>query len=1131
MTPHTPPVLLAPLRRLLADERRRHASDRELLQSYLHENDADAFAELLRRHGPMVLRTALHLLHHRQDAEDVYQAVFLTLARQAHSLRNESSVAAWLHRVAWRVALRSRAASARRPRSLEGSPSAEASDPAEEISLRESQLLLHQELAALPEQLRLPLVLCYLQGQTRDEAALRLGWSLGTLKRRLERGRKLLHVRLSRRGLSLSAFLATTLLTSAEVSAALAANMLRLAATGGASASVAALLAKGVLSAKLKALGALVLVLAAIAGTGGWVYRGQAGDPATPLQALPANRLRVAPLNMDILHPRLERFGDPLPAGAVARLGTMRLRHGDAIQFVSFAPDGKTIISTGDDGTRVWDAATGRQLRRFGQRVFRPSVALSADGRRLALTARDSRVGGPIELWDVQTGKLLHQLGMDRNFTLVCFAPDGKRIAAFAGRSRPGNAAIPWHIFIWDAATGRLMHKLDGPAECVTSMLFAPDGQSLLLAGSTNFISVRDSTTGKELRQIRDLPSDVHSMILSPQGDRIAFIGLWLPRNKQGLRWGPGKHVILVDLRKGTVLQRWAADVGNGPRPKSPTGLAFSPDGKKLAACSTYGPVQIWNTETGAEIGCFRQGTRLARALAFSPDGRTLAVAQDERVIRLLDAESGAERVKAEGHRGSVTALAIAEDGVTVFAGAADGAIHRWDARTGCELGRLPGHTEEVRALLLSDRGRALWSRSEDRTVRLRKPIAGEGQRIFNDIGGYWLQLVPSPDGALLATSSNFQVLLVIRSTTGEIVHKLPTQRRFIYTAAFTADSSIVAALVGRHTVCRWQTATGRQLPDRPLPADQEEVPMGADSRLSGELFALSPNCRLAAHAFIDKFLRIVDTTTQRVIYRIAKLPSEATAMAFAPDARTFAWGEKSGVIHWLELTTGGERRTLSGHTGGVQQMRFTADGKRLLSGSDDTTALVWDLLANDAAALSDKDRDGCWTDLASADAGRSYRTMCRLMAAPAEALAMLRPRLKPIAAADERHIARCIAELDSETFAVRDKADKELLRLGELAEPDCRKALASHPTLETSRRLRALVDEVSQRQWRPSAETLRQLRAIEALERIGTSEARALLQSLADGAAGARQTREARAALQRLGNPHPSRERGRADY
>lgn len=399
MIPHAPSSLLAPLHRLLDDERRRQASDRDLLRAFTQQGEADAFAELLRRHGPMVLRLALHLLHQRQDAEDVFQAVFLTLARKAGSLRNESSLAGWLHRVTWRLALRNRAALARRPLPLlpcgggrDGGPHArEQGDPADEISLRESRALLHEELAVLPEHLRLPLVLCYFEGQTRDEAARRLGWSLGTLKRHLERGRKLLHARLSRRGLTLSAVLATTLLGSADVSASLAECTLRLALACTTKSpvilppSVASLLAEAALSAKIKALGALVLILATLAATGAWVVHGQAspsgGAQETPL----ANRLPVADKSEKPLAPARDRFGDPLPAGAIARLGTGRFRNGNLKPL--FFPDGKTLMTAKGHALQFWETASGRLLREIPTgSLYIWRTALSPDGKQAAAT-------------------------------------------------------------------------------------------------------------------------------------------------------------------------------------------------------------------------------------------------------------------------------------------------------------------------------------------------------------------------------------------------------------------------------------------------------------------------------------------------------------------------------------------------------------------------------------------------------------------------------------------------------------------------------------------------------------------------------------------------------------------------
>lgn len=353
MDPHAPPSLLSSVHRLLADERRRRASDRDLLQAFVQRRESDAFAELLRRHGPMVLRLALHLLHHRQDAEDVFQTAFLTLARKAHSLRNECSVAAWLHRVAWRLALRSRAASKRRSRPLPSPLASEQHSPADEISLREAQEILHQELAALPERLRLPLVLCYLQGRTQDEAARRLGWSLATLKRRLDQGRKLLHARLSRRGVELPAVLAAALLAAAELPASLAASTLGLA-TSSASvpAAVAVLLAEMSSSLKAKALWGLALMLGACAGA--WVYHGQSGEPAetqTPPAAAKSNDPSRVPAKkiskretISVSGQVLDPDGKPLAGAQVAIVAGIRrfLRHGGVLMEQRMLGQGET---------------------------------------------------------------------------------------------------------------------------------------------------------------------------------------------------------------------------------------------------------------------------------------------------------------------------------------------------------------------------------------------------------------------------------------------------------------------------------------------------------------------------------------------------------------------------------------------------------------------------------------------------------------------------------------------------------------------------------------------------------------------------------------------------------------------
>src|SRR5262245_44327760 len=167
-------------------------SDRDLLERFVARRDEAAFAALVERHGPMVLSICRRALRHSHDAEDAFQAAFLVLARKAASIRHKDALGSWLHGVAYHVATNLRRGLARRRAHEVPLGEAIQADKAGEATWREVRTVFDEELARLPERFRAPLVLCYLEGRTRDEAAQELGWGLATLRGRLERGRELL---------------------------------------------------------------------------------------------------------------------------------------------------------------------------------------------------------------------------------------------------------------------------------------------------------------------------------------------------------------------------------------------------------------------------------------------------------------------------------------------------------------------------------------------------------------------------------------------------------------------------------------------------------------------------------------------------------------------------------------------------------------------------------------------------------------------------------------------------------------------------------------------------------------------------------------------------------------------------
>jgi RNA polymerase sigma factor (sigma-70 family) len=287
-------AFISVIHRLVSAQAPSGLADQGLLERFIAHQDEAAFAVLVERHGAMVLAVARNVLHHLQDAEDVFQATFLLLARQAGSVRKQGSLGSWLHGVAYRLALKARKAAAARHRLESRAPERVLGASPDDLSWRELNEILHEELESLPDKYRAPLVLCYLEGLTQDQAAEHLGLAKGTLKGRLERARLILRGRLIRRGLAPAVVLLVE--TCRPASAALAAPLL--STTAGTAAAFAAgkavavppqviHLTEGVLptmiATKLRLVGALFLAISlGAAATAVVASRGTPdGPPAT----------------------------------------------------------------------------------------------------------------------------------------------------------------------------------------------------------------------------------------------------------------------------------------------------------------------------------------------------------------------------------------------------------------------------------------------------------------------------------------------------------------------------------------------------------------------------------------------------------------------------------------------------------------------------------------------------------------------------------------------------------------------------------------------------------------------------------------------------------------------------------
>jgi RNA polymerase sigma factor (sigma-70 family) len=279
--------ILRLIRKVVADQGVRDASDHDLLHRFRYHGDEAAFHALVCRHGAMVFDVCRGILRNEANAEDAFQATFLILARKAQSIRKSASVGSWLHRVACRTALRARAQEATRKRIEVRVPTRQISE-ADDLTWREVRAVLHEELNNLPERYRAALLMCYLESRTQDTAAAQLGVAKSTLKERLDRARQLLGARLAGRGLGPAAVLVAAAWPASVSSGCLPLSLVSatarsagqsvagLATPGEVSANVAAL-AKGVLKSmfltKLKTAIAAAVLLVALAGGSGLIYQ------------------------------------------------------------------------------------------------------------------------------------------------------------------------------------------------------------------------------------------------------------------------------------------------------------------------------------------------------------------------------------------------------------------------------------------------------------------------------------------------------------------------------------------------------------------------------------------------------------------------------------------------------------------------------------------------------------------------------------------------------------------------------------------------------------------------------------------------------------------------------------------
>jgi WD40 repeat protein len=839
--------------------------------------------------------------------------------------------------------------------------------------------------------------------------------------------------------------------------------------------------------------------------------------------------------------PRLDVNGDPLPDGAVARLGTIRFQpQGDA-RAVALSPDGTTLAAMhrSGEGTRVdfLNAATGKSIRALEVAVDSDDrMQFTPDGKGLVFSGRSS-----IQFVDARTGKVTKTIEVGRSWesNRVTLSTDGTRMAG-----QPQKYVKHAPVKVWDTRTGKEVASLPGRGAACIALAFSPDGKRLLLwsliptqvggdsigFGSDSKVALACIDVGTRTIAGETTVGQAQFIALCPDGETVAIEA----PDHQSIRirhlpTGTDRRVIKVTSSR----------------------FAFAPDSKVLFTIDAARRGALWDVTKGKKIRDL-EGALVNQEFdlsGISKDGQTIALLDGgwysaPRIV-VWNAATGKRIARPPAHEGTVTCIAYAPDGKALASGSIDKTVRLWDPATGKHLRILTVHKGAITAVAISSDGKLVASSSLSGLTRVCRTADGKlvaefagpsketrGQRRERVKGGNPPEVLAfSQEGKVLFMGGHSPEVLARDIPRGKEVLRLKTGDDGAVMAfgnggalAMTANGEIRAEEV-QERVRVWDLMEKQAVANLPLRHERF-----GSVRCDAAIF--SPDGRLLASSQVSEYqgirpsygatqLRLWERATGEPIRTLG--PIITTVLAFSSNGRLLAAGGAgrsghlrvgygAGIDVWDTLT-GVKAGSLSVSP---ECVAFSPDGLHLATGGRDHGVLIWETpklpQRKRAKDPSVAECDAWWTALGK-EAKDAYKAIEEMTAAPEHATTLLKERVRPVRLGDSDAVARLLVQLNSEAFTEREKAERALEKMGEGIAHLLPKAIRGKVDLEFRRRVQRLLKKCNA----TSTLGMQHHRAVATLEWIGSPAAHALLRALADGAPGARLTIEARAALKRL--------------
>ena len=528
-----------------------------------------------------------------------------------------------------------------------------------------------------------------------------------------------------------------------------------------------------------------------------------------------------------------------------------------------------------------------------------------------------------VHVWDLRSEKPRDQRLHHDQVSSVAFSPDGSRLV---------SSGDDLKLILWEVATLRpvgefqwpeLSGQKTGASPGKASVAFRPDGRQLA-AACGDAIIIWDVKTSNVLPKIAGHAGRITGLAYSPDGTRLASVGL----DRKARVW---------DFTAGREIRAFTV--------KEPGRLAFSPDGSQLAVT---GPLRVWRLADGTESVIIKGHPSRENAIVWSPDGKRLATSSDDQTLRVWDIGSGDELLRLKGHRAAVTGVAFCRAGDHLFSCGTDGAIKLWDATQKREVVKLGPAMAAVDprdprpgpgCLSFNADGSILATPLSAQTIALWNPANGKLIRSLNVACGPVSALSFSPDGSQIATSGpRTQLVGLCDAVNGRplvTVGNPPGENPFGYLGAvFSPDGLKLACFGTEPEVSVWDARTGLRLANL--------IPSGPRSYV--QALAYGPSGRRIALSYRATGISIVmwDAVTYRQVWRQDGNHGSVGAIVFSPDGRSLAT-RGNQYVDIRDAESGEVVQSLVGHRGWICGLAYSPDGRRIASASSDGAVRVWD--------------------------------------------------------------------------------------------------------------------------------------------------------------------------------------------